>query len=297
MPYFSRTVLVTVLVHPLLGWALDLQPNDIVAPLPDRTIAMVSFFNTENTNFYKNGSVSTIGPYANPVIDNVNYIARLSRSYTFGDLPGLSFIQAPYATTTPSGSLASNPSSNGIGDTILTTAIWPYANHDTRTYFAVAAYLILPTGSYNSSQAFNAGNNRYSSDLQIGFQKRITQNLEGMIAIDSQWFGGNSQCAAACGSITNTSLTQKPVITTQLGPIYKINQTFTVGASYFYVTGGATEINNVYQNNVMNTQRFLLSALAYTDIGRFSLQYGRDIDVQNGFMQNRLLAIRYLKAF
>jgi len=47
----------------------------------------------------------------------------------------------------------------------------------------------------------------------------------------------------------------------------------------------------------MNTQRFLLSALAYTDIGRFSIQYGRDIDVQNGFMQNRLLAIRYLKAF
>ena len=56
-------------------------------------------------------------------------------------------------------------------------------------------------------------------------------------------------------------------------------------------------INNVYQNNVMNTQRFLLSALAYTDIGRFSIQYGRDIDMQNGFMQNRLLAIRYLKAF
>ena len=216
---------------------------------------------------------------------------------TIGDVPGLSFIQAPYGTITPSGSLATNPSSSGVGDTSLATAIWPYVNHDTRTYLAVAAYLILPTGTYNSSQVFNLGNNRYSSDLQIGFHKRITQNLDGMIAIDSQWFGGNAQCAAACGSTTNTSLTQKPVITTQLGPIYKINQTFTVGASYFYVTGGATEINNVYQNNVVNTQRFLLSALAYTDIGRFSLQYGRDIDVQNGFIQNRLLAIRYLKAF
>lgn len=285
------------LTHPLIGRALDLQPNDIVAPLPNRTVGMVSLYHTENTNFYRNGSLSAIGPYANPVIDNLNYIARLSRSYTMMDMPSLSFIQTPYATTTPSGSLANNPSSNGIGDTTLTTAIWPYANHDTRTYFAIAAYLILPTGSYNSSQVFNLGSNRYSSDLQIGFHKRITQNLDAMIAIDSQWFGGNAQCAAACGSATNTSLTQKLVITTQLGPIYKINQTFTVGASYFYVTGGATEINNIYQNNVVNTQRFLLSALAYTDIGRFSLQYGRDIDVQNGFMQNRLLAIRYLKAF
>ena len=118
-----------------------------------------------------------------------------------------------------------------------------------------------------------------------------------MVAVDTMWFGGNSQCAAACGSATYVSLTQKPLTTTQLGPIYKINQTFTVGASYFYVAGGATSINNTYQNNVINTQRFLLSSLAYTDIGRFSLQYGRDMGIQNGFIQTRLLAIRYTKSF
>ena len=34
-----------------------------------------------------------------------------------------------------------------------------------------------------------------------------------------------------------------------------INQIFTIGASYFYVAGGATAINNVYQNNVVNTYK------------------------------------------
>jgi hypothetical protein len=63
-----------------------------------------------------------------------------------------------------------------------------------------------------------------------------------MVAVDTMWFGGNNQCAAACLSTTNTSLNQKPLTSTQLGPIYKLNQTYTVSASYFYVAGGATTI-------------------------------------------------------
>ena len=65
----------------------------------------------------------------------------------------------------------------------------------------------------------------------------------------------------------------------------------------FYVAGGATSINNNYMNNVANTQRFLLSGQAHTPIGRFSLQYGRDTEIKNGFVQNRLLAIRLMKEF
>ena len=38
------------------------------------------------------------------------------------------------------------------------------------------------------------GGNRYISDLQIGFQKPIVENLDGMIAVDTMFFGGNSQC-------------------------------------------------------------------------------------------------------
>ena len=131
----------------------------------------------------------------------------------------------------------------------------------------------------------------------MGFQRPITENLDEMIAVEPVWYGGNSQCAAVCFSSANVPLNQKLLTTTQLGPIYRFNQTFTVGASYFYVAGGAAEINSVYQNNVINTQRFLLSGLAYTDIGRFSLQYGRDIGVENDFIQSRLFAVRYMKEF
>ena len=297
MKIIVRTFLLLLITRSIFSWAIDLQPNDIVAPSPDKTSLMLSYFMTENTKKYQNGSVVNSSPFSNPVITNPNIILRAARSYKLGDLPGLTYLQLPYGTIQPEGSISNYPSSTGIGDFTIATAVWPFVNRADRTYLAVAGFLTIPTGSYSNTQPFNMSENRYKTALQIGLQKAITGNLDGMIAVDTIWYGGNSQCAAACGSANNVPLTQKPLTTTQLGPIYKINQTFTVGASYFYVAGGATEMNNVYQNNVINTQRFLLSGLAYTDFGRFTLQYGRDMAIENGYIQNRVLAIRYARQF
>ncbi len=292
----NRFILYTLFYFPLLGHGIDLLPNDLVAPLPDRRLVQLGYLNTENTTYYRSGSEVSASPYANPEVDGQRLTLRLVGTYTLADLPAVSYIQLPYGKNQPSGSIAGLPSSTGIGDLTLVTAIWPYANRENRTYFGMAGFLTLPT-NYDNTQPLNIGENRYRTALQIGLQKAIVGNLDGMIAFDTTWFGGNSECAAACGSASNVPLTQKPLSKIQLGPIYKINQTFTLGASYLYVTGGATEINNVYQNNVTNTQRFLLSAIAYTDLGRFSLQYGRDMAIENGFFQTRLLSIRYTIPF
>ena len=292
--YFVRvTFLLCILFTSFMAWAVDLQPNDIVAPLPNKNYVTISYLNTENSTLYKNGSAQA----GNPAIDTQSVIFRGTRSYDLGSLPAVSFIQIPYGSIQPAGSLASQASTTGIGDLTLATAIWPYHNRASRTYLGLAGYLISPTGSYSSQRAFNTGENRFRTDFQMGFQTPITSSVDGMIAVDTMWFGGNSQCAATCNSLTNVSLNQKPLTTTQLGPIYRINEIFTVAASYFYVAGGATSINNNYMNNVTNTQRFLLSGQAHTPIGRFSLQYGRDTEIKNGFVQTRLLAVRLMKEF
>lgn len=258
---------------------------------------MISYVNSESGTYYRNGSAVSSRLFGSPDIGIQSAIARLSTSYSITNLPAISYLQLPYGTIKPAGSLASSPASTGIGDLTFATAIWPYADREKRRYFGVAGYLTAPTGSYNNQQVFNLGENRYRSDIQMGYQQPIIGNLDGMVAVDTMWFGGNSQCAAACLSASNTSLNQKPLTTTQLGPIYKFNQTYTLGASYFYVAGGATTIGNTYQNNVVNTQRFLLSALAYYPFGRISLQYGRDMEIKNGFVETRRLAIRYTTEF
>ena len=292
-----RFIALVLLASPIAAFAVDLQPNDIVAPLPGKSHAMISYLNSENGTFYKNGGAVTAKPFGSPDIGTQSAIARISTSYAVQELPAISYIQVPYGTVKPEGSLAPYSASTGIGDLTIATAIWPYADRENRKYFGLAGYLTAPTGSYNSQQVFNASENRYRSDIQMGYQQPIIENLDGMIAVDTMWFGGNSQCAAACFSPTNTSLNQKPLTTTQLGPIYKINQTYTLGASYFYVAGGATTIGNTYQNNVVNTQRFLLSALAYYPFGRVSLQYGRDMEIKNGFVETRRFLVRYTTEF
>jgi len=290
-----KKLLLLMAFGPALAWAIDLQPNDIVAPLPNKNYVTVSYLNTENNTLYRNGAAAT----GNPVIDTQSAIFRATRTYEMGSLPAASFIQLPYGNIKPGGSLANQASDTGVGDLTFATAIWPYSNRSTRTYFGLAAYLISPTGSYSSQRMFNVSENRFRTDLQMGFQTPITSNVDGMIAVDTMWFGGNSQCGIACTQslTTTTSLNQKPLTTTQLGPIYRINQIFTVAASYFYVAGGATSINNTYRNDVTNTQRFLLSGQAHTPIGRLSLQYGRDMEIKNGFVQTRLLAVRLMKEF
>ena len=288
-----RRLLLCTLIQPLAAWAVDLQPNDIVAPLPGKNHAMISYVNTENTTFYRNGSATS----GSPVLSAQTAILRLVTSYSVKGLPAVSFIQMPYGSIKPAGSLAMYPTATGTGDLTIASAFWPYSDRVNRRYFGVAGYLTLPTGSYNSQQPFNTGENRYRSDIQMGYQQPIVGNLDGMVAVDTMWFGGNSQCAAACGVASNTSLNQKPLTSTQLGPIYKFNQTYTVGASYFYVAGGATTIGNTYQNNVVNTQRYLLSALAYYPFGRISLQYGRDMEIKNGFVETRRFILRYTTEF
>lgn len=291
----------TLMALPLTALAIDLQPNDIVAPIPGKNHAMLSYLNTDNSTYYRNGSVlgstRATRQFASPDIGTQSAILRLATSYTIQDLPAVSYLQLPYGTIKPAGSLAMYPENTGIGDLTIATAIWPYHDRQNRRYLGIAGYLTAPTGSYSSQRPFNMGENRYKSDIQMGYQQPIVGNFDAMVAVDTMWFGGNSQCAAACLSTTNTSLSQKPLTTTQLGPIYKFNQTYTVGASYFYVAGGATTIGNTYQNNVVNTQRFLLSALAYYPFGRISLQYGRDMEIKNGFVETRRLIVRYTTEF
>jgi hypothetical protein len=181
-------------------------------------------------------------------------------------------------------------------DSGIVTAIWPYANHATRTYLGVAGYLYLPTGEYSNGKPFNLGSNRYAQALQVGYQRPVTQNMDAAVAIDSTWFGANSACAAACLSNQNLQLTQKPLYTAQAGPIYKINQIFTVAATYVYVTGGETAWNGVERNNTLVTQRYFVSGVAHTRVGRFTVQYGNDITTMNGFMESNRLVLRYAKA-
>jgi hypothetical protein len=273
--------------------AIDLQPGDIVAPPPNVTVATISYVNSQNNDLFRNG----VNLGGDPKLETNSVFLRLTHTYIIGSLPAVSFVQTGTGGLSTDGSLAAFPGSRGMTDSSIVTAIWPYSNHATRTYLGLAAYLFLPTGEYSNAKAFNLGSNRYAQALQMGYQRPVTKNIDAAVAVDSTWFGANSACAAACLSNQNLQLTQKPLYTAQAGPIYKINQTYTVGATYVYVTGGETAWNGVERNNTLVTQRYFLSGVAHTSVGRFTVQYGNDITTMNGFMESNRFIVRYAKAF
>ena len=273
--------------------AIDLQPGDIVAPPPNVTLATISYVNSQNNDLFRNG----VNTGQDPKLESNTVFLRLTHTYTIGSLPAVSFLQTGTGALSTDGSLAAFPGSKGMTDSSIVTAIWPYSNHATRTYLGLAAYLFLPTGEYSNAKAFNLGSNRYAQALQMGYQRPVTKNIDAAVAVDSTWFGANSACAAACLSNQNLQLTQKPLYTAQAGPIYKINKTYTVAATYVYVTGGETAWNGVERNNTLVTQRYFLSGVANTSVGRFTVQYGNDITTMNGFMESNRFIVRYAKAF
>ena len=142
-----KTVLSLALALSLLALsprviAIDLQPNDIVAPAPGITAVTVSYINSQNNNFYLNG-LATGG---SPNLENNSALFRLGHTYTIAGLPAVTYVQTGVGILSPDGSIASYPGSKGMTDTTIATAVWPYANSVTRTYFGVAAYASLPTG-------------------------------------------------------------------------------------------------------------------------------------------------------
>jgi hypothetical protein len=289
--YFLFPFALLGLFRPAL--AIDLQPGDIVAPPPNITVATISYVNSQNNDLFRNG----VNTGADPKLENNAVFVRLAHTYTIGSLPAVSFVQTGTGALSTDGSLAAFPGSKGMTDSSIVTAIWPYSNHATRTYLGLAAYLFLPTGEYSNAKAFNLGSNRYSQALQVGYQRPISKNVDAAVAVDTTWFGANSACAAACLSNQNLQLTQKPLYTAQAGPIYKINQTYTVGATYVYATGGETAFNGAERGNTLVTQRYYVSGVAHTRIGRFTVQYGNDIATMNGFMESNRFIVRYAKAF
>jgi hypothetical protein len=181
----------------------------------------------------------------------------------------------------------------GPEDTVALFAVWPYADNATQTYFGVGAYGLFPTGSYESDQGvLNVGENRYSAALQLAFQKKLSESLIAVAAVDGVWFGSNEDFTAA-----RLTLDQEALYTAQFGLTYQATQLLSVSASYFFTWGGETAINGVDQDNANTLHRYQLSAIAQLPVGRLMLQYGGDLQRESGFFEERRAIVRFGQVF
>lgn len=279
-----------VIFWPGLIWAIDLQPGDVVAPPQDLNVVQVTYLASSRGDLYSNGrKVSD-----QTKLDSNQFQFRYSHTFRTADMPSVFYVQTPIGYSHPGGALTNfyKPES-GVGDTSMLYAIWPYANRETRTYWAIGAYLTVPTGYYDASNgAVNVGANRFATALQTAYQTSVTANIDWMAAFDAVVFGDNHEFGP-----TKKKLEQEPLCTLQTGLSYQIDPQFSIAGTYYYTAGAETFQNGVAQNDHAQVQRYQLSLASSFSFGKVLLQYGSDLKTKNGFYEDSRLLVRFVKVF
>lgn len=279
------------------AWAIDLLPGDVIAPKPDIHLLQFTYQRVERGDYYKNNQVLI----PNNEIVNSQLQVKYGRSFEIQNLPAFFYLQTPYTDIKATGNAVTPlrlSDASGVGDTTFALAVWPYANHNTRTYLGVAGYLTAPTGDYQNQRTFNPGENRYKWAGQIGYQQPIYKDLDWMIAFDTLWFGKNSDYKVSnlAGGYYST-LEQKPLHSLQTSLLYQFNPTYSAALAYFYASGAVSYKDDARQSDQTLSQRYQASLMANVPMGKVILQYGQEISTKSGFKEDSRWVLRYNRYF
>jgi hypothetical protein len=274
------------------SYAIDLQPGEIKAPIGSFYAAQISYLYVDKGDKYR---------YGNKTSDtsNINQNAvllRLGHAFEVNQIPAYIYAQSSFNHMENKG-LSTNTlsipdtNSNGIGDTTVAFALWPYANRDKDEYFGVAGYLLLPTGDYDKNRAINSGLNIYQTAFQAGYQRKLSEKINWMTAIDTVISGNNNQY------LGNNKLEKDPLYNFQTGLQYVFNPTYSMSLGYFYTVGAESTINGSDQGDITKIHRYQITGQANYSFGRLTLQYGSELANENGNIEDHRLVARYTLKF
>lgn len=276
--------------------AIDLLPEDVVAPRPGFTQIQISHIDSQREGLYVRGT--NILPSAELDISQTNI--RLGRSFLWAGRPSFFYALLPYGKVDPNGGpLSALNSESGSGDLVLALATWPYANRERNEYVGLAAYLGLPTGNYNPENTrlinTNLGENWTKAALQAGYYRRLRGALNWMAAFDTVWFTSNDAYYGT--SPVMGKLTRRPLSTAQTALSYQFTAKIDGSVNVLYTAGGNTSFDGVSNDNSVRVQRYIVSGNLLTNFGQVTLQWGGDFETESGFKEKRRLALRLTKAF
>jgi hypothetical protein len=277
-------VITSIMIH-RIALAIDLQPGEIKAPSGRFNAAQISYLYVEKGDKYTHG----IKPSNTSNINQNAMLFRLGHAFEINQIPAYIYVQTSYNhmenKNLPSN--IPNADSNGVGDTTIAFALWPYANREKDEYFGMAGYVSLPTGDYDRNRAINSGLNIFQTALQAGYQTKISNNINWMTALDTIISSDNNQY------LGNNKLEKDLIYNFQTGIQYVFNPTYSVSASYFYTVGGESTINAEDMGDINKIHRYQLTGQANYPFGRLTLQYGSELANENSFIEDHRLVIRY----
>jgi len=289
--YLNKLKLLYVIALAMMSnitFAIDLQPGEIKAPAGTFNAAQMSYVYVEKGDKYTHGSKTS----STSNIKQNAFLLRLSHAFEINQIPAIvyaaSSINHLENRDIPN---AANTNSNGIGDTTLVFALWPYVDRAKEEYLGLATYLTLPTGEYDKNSAVNIGSNVYQTAFQAGYQRKLIDNVNWMSALDVVLAGDNKQF------LGNNKLEKDPLYNFQTGLQYVFNPTYSASVGYFYTVGGEGTVNSIDQGNINKIHRYQLTGQGIYNFGRLMLQYGSEFANENSYIEDHRLIARYAFKF
>jgi len=289
--YLNKLKLLYIIALAMMSnitFAIDLQPGEIKAPAGTFNAAQMSYVYVEKGDKYTHGSKTS----STSNIKQNAFLLRLSHAFEINQIPAIvyaaSSINHLENRDIPN---AANTNSNGIGDTTLVFALWPYVDRAKEEYLGLATYLTLPTGEYDKNSAVNIGSNVYQTAFQAGYQRKLIDNVNWMSALDVVLAGDNNQF------LGNKKLEKDPLYNFQTGLQYVFNPTYSASVGYFYTVGGESTVDGADRGDINKIHRYQLTGQGIYNFGRLMLQYGSEFANENSYIEDHRLIARYAFKF
>ena len=263
------------------SYALSTDPLDFTAAPVGTNLSILYYQHNAADRYYAGGK-----NVANPDIKLDLAIARFVKYYDVSGFTVAPQILVPVANLNVK---SADQSQAGFGDPILAAPIWLYNNPESRSYFAIAPYLIVPVGQYDRD-GLSIGENRWSFILQPGFSVGLGKNWTFDFISEVQFFGRNNKFAAG-------DLKQEPRFSIQPHLTYHGAYGFNWSLGGYRYWGGETKVGSVFQNDKTNTTQIIAGVSKWiSKQDNIQLQFRKDVDVENGPRFNGI-QLRYIHAY
>ncbi|MFG1432893.1 transporter [Xanthobacter sp. V2C-8] len=280
-----------LLAGPQAAHAIDINSADYL-PAPAGTNLLLFYSQYATRSEYVSASGTTISRDTN--LDSYVNILRYVHYFDFAGVRMAAQALLP-AGTLYNGRLdgADLGSAAGAGDPILSGVVWLVNNKASESYVALAPYLFVPLGQYDSSQALNMGENRWKLDLQGAWYQGLGNGFALQLSGDVIWYGSNTDAGG-----DNLTLTQDNTYQFQAWLSYAFAPTWSAAAGYSRFWGGTEYLAGVATGNATERDQVRLELSKFiTPTFQAMATVQRDFNTSGGFPEDFRGSLRLMQVF
>jgi hypothetical protein len=284
---------VCVMVMTLAGTALAIDPREGIGAPAGTDYFQTYLVRNQASNYYKDG---------NKISNNASLAANtelLRYGHVWGVAKNMNLMVTAIAglqDMNVNGNIFNNVNQNasGLTDPTILIAFWPYANFQTKTWFAVDLWSTPPLGDYDNKRAVNPGSNVWTEQAQVVWIKGW--NNFYLQLVGNAWFYTDNTNYGPTG----LTLQRDPLYGFEIHPSYNFTPDFWLGVSGYYTQGGQSKIQQTgkYNSDGQNDWTIGLAA-GYSFNKNLSLLLSSKYKAQtnNGFDTTEVIRLKFTYAW